>query len=230
MKITLTIITLFFSINFMVGQNSIVSSKQLSQQEINSIFTDSLKNKLQIEYSIYRVYKYNDKEGKHFIIMTQNKINCKEKRDCHDSIRAYCFSFKNEVFNLKWTFKDFILPNSYEYSISHWTKYFQIDDYNKDGIADPIIIYGTFGMNETYDGRIKILIYYKNNKKAIRHQNGVLDYERNTQVDKEFYELPIVIQNQVKVIMENIIKNNHGIFPYNWKNDMKNKKLKFDEN
>lgn len=230
-KMNRILIVLFFIIyNFSFGQESNVTSKQLSEQEIDSVFTDSLKMKLQIKFPIYRIYKYNDKEGKHFIVMTENNIDCKEKKECYDSIRAYCFSLNNQFFILKWSFKDYILPNSYEYSISHWTKYFQIEDYDNDGIADPIMIYGTLGMNGTDDGRIKMLVYYKNNKKAIRHQNGVLDDERNTQVDKEFYELPIEIQNRVKVIMETINLNNHGIFPYGWEKAMKNEKLRFDEN
>lgn len=230
MNRTLITCLLLILSNFVFGQSSVVSSKQLSEQDIDSIFTESLKNKLQIEYAIFRIYEYNDRNGKHFIVMTENTTDCKEKDKCFDSIKTYCYSYKNDIFNLKWTLKDFILPNSYEYSISHWTKYFKIDDYDKDGIADPIIIYGTLGMNETDDGRIKILIYYKNKKIAIRHKNGIHDNERNTKVDKQFYGLPIEIQNRVKVIMESINENGHGIFPYDWQKAMENKKTWFDEN
>lgn len=226
-----TLIILFLLIyNFTFGQNSNVTSKQLTEQKIDSIFTVNIKDELQLKDSIYRVYEYNDKTGKHFIVMTENTTECNEQKECFDSIKAYCYSYKNDTFKLKWTFNDFILPDSYEYSISHWTKYFKIDDYDKDGIADPIVVYGTLGMNETSDGRIKILIYYKNKKRTIKHQNGIHDNERNTEVDQQFYDLPIEIQNRVKVLMDDINKNGHGIFPHGWQKAMENNKLRFDEN
>lgn len=225
------ILILFFILiyNFTFGQNSNLTSKQLSEQEIDSIFTVNIKDELQLEYSIHRVYQYNDKAGMHFIVMTKNPTECAEQEVCSDAIKTYCYTYKNDDFKLKWQFNDFILPTSDEYSISYWTKYFKIDDYDNDGFADPIIVYGTFGPNDFDDGRIKILIYYKNKKIAIRHQDAIHDDERQTQIDKEFYQLPIEIKSRVKTIIENINENDHGIFPSGWQKAMKNKKLKFDE-
>ena len=82
MKITLAIFTTLFLSSIVFGQDSKVSSRQLKQQEIDSIFTDSLKTKLQIEYSIYRIYQYRDKSGEHFIVMTENEFECDEKEKC----------------------------------------------------------------------------------------------------------------------------------------------------
>jgi len=234
MKITLAIFTTLFLSIIAFGQDTKVSRKQFNQQEIDSIFTDSLKTKLQIEYPIYRIYQYNDKSGLHFIVMTKNEFECDEQEKCFNTIKAYCYINEDGLYNLEWNLTDFILPKgnevSEEYSISFWTKYFELNDYDKDGYIDPIIIYGTFGMNGTSDGRVIILVYHNGNKSIIRHQNGTLDFERNTQVDKEYYELPNGIQNRVRIIMDSITENNHGIFPNGWRNAMKNKKLKFDEN
>jgi hypothetical protein len=178
--------------------------------------------------------EFNDKVGKHYLVLTEHKIECKERKECYDKLEAFCFLFENDEFNLEWSLKDFILSEgnevSEEYSISFWTKYFELDDYDKDGLIDPIMVYGTVGMNGNMDGRIKILIYQNGQKCGVRHQNGVLDHDRNTKVDADYYDLPIVIQDRVKEIMENITENNHGIFSYGWEKAMENKELKFDEN
>lgn len=46
-----------------------------------------------------------------------------------------------------------------EASIWFWTNYSGFADLDKDGLIDPILIYGTSGMNNTDDGRVKILTY-----------------------------------------------------------------------
>ena len=74
------------------------------------------------------------------------------------------------------------------------------------------------------------MIYYKNNKYGIRHQNGTLDFQRNTQVDADFYKLPIQIQKHVKEVMEKMTENRHAILPYGYKENMDAKKTYFDEN
>lgn len=84
-------------------------------------------------------------------------------------------------------------------------------------------------MNGASDGRIKIIILQNNQKIAIRHQNGVLDGERYTQVDAAFYELPKAIQQQVVKQMNAIMENDSGIFPSGWQEQMKAKKLRLAE-
>ena len=96
-------------------------------------------------------------------------------------------------------------------------------------MADPIIVYGTTAVNGYGDGRIKIIIYYKGQKVAIRHQNGTLDFERETSVDKAFYALPVLLQTAVKQKMELMIKNKQAIFPAGWQLAMKNKKTTINE-
>lgn len=234
MRKTILIFLLITLVHFGYGQNSEISRSQLTEQEIDSIFTDSLKTSLKIDFSIHRIYKYDDKGGTHFLIMTKNEIECDDGQECYDSIKAFCFSFKDDRFIQEWKLTDFILPKgnqvSKEYSINFWTKYFELNDYDNDGSIDPIMVYGTYGMNGTDDGRIKILVYHNGKKRAIRHQNGTLDFERNTKVDELYYELPIGIKKRVSQIMANITENEHGIFPSGWQTAMENKKLNFDEN
>ena len=219
------------------GQQATVSSRLLPDEEVEAMFTEALLVKLSIDYAIYRVYEYQDKGGEHFIIMTEDATNCAEEidfKECFRTIKAYCFDKKGENWTLNWTMNDFILPNgndvSVEYSIWFWTKYFKLDDFDKDGYIDPIMVYGTAGRNSMSDGRIKILVYYHGKKRGVRHQNSTMDGERHTKVDAEFYALPSGIQKRVQEIMNHIDANGHGIFPYGWESAMQKKKLSFDEN
>ncbi|WP_258101693.1 M949_RS01915 family surface polysaccharide biosynthesis protein [Marinoscillum pacificum] len=217
--------------NSLIGQPS---SRQFDTSEIEQLVTEDLKAKLNINYSIYRAYEYQDKLGTHYLILTENQDANGLKPDYNDSIKAFCLSRNGSDLQLDWQLRDFIFAesetNPIEYSIWFWTKYLSLTDLDNDGIIDPVIIYGTSGMNGTDDGRIKILTYYKGEKRAIRHQNGVHDSERNTQVDKLFYQLPNSARTAVIEIMQRITSDQNGIFPYGWEANMKLGKLHFDEN
>ena len=233
MKRTLLIL-LFLCSNISFTQNKSVYSKKLSAQEVNTIFSGALKKNLKIEYAINKVYEFNDNLGKHYLVLTVKETKCgNEYVNCNKAIKAYCIDYKNNNYNLKWNLNDFILPNgnevSEEFSISFWTKFLNLSDVDANGIIDPIIVYGTKGLNGFGDGRVKIVVYNNGKKFVIRHQNGISDYDRITKVDAGFYQLPSKIQRRVKEIIENLIKDKNVIFPYNWQNDMKEKELVIDE-
>ena len=235
---TLLILLLFFATTEVFGQTKVASSEILSQQASSSLFTDSLNKQLGITYPIRRVYKCVDKSGQFFIVLTEsNDTITIDKDTLNHNIKAFNLHLDKNRLLKKWEINDFIthlanyldVNDAMETSIWFWTKYSEFADIDNDSLIDPIIIYGTGGMNNTDDGRIKILIYYKGKKVAIRHQNGVLDFERNTQVDKEFYSLPLKLQAHVKLIMKKMTDDGNAIFPYGWQDDMSKHKLKFDE-
>lgn len=122
-----------------------------------------------------------------------------------------------------------IKNDAHENNIWFWTKYCDFKDYDNDSLVDLIIVYGTSAMNGYDDGRIKFIIFYKGTKVAIRHQNGVLDFERETQVDKSFYDLPKSLKTSIMQKMELMEKNQHAIFPHGWQTAMRNKKTFFSE-
>lgn len=195
------------------------SNRILEQNEVDSIINTDVKNEFGIDFPIFRCYEYKDDLGKHYLVLTErlSKNN--------DSIKGFNFSITNSQLHLDWTMKDFIIKNDNDESmIWFWTKYFSIDDLDKDGSADIIMVYGSKGMNGYDDGRIKILTYYKGIKSGIRHQNGVSDYGRKTKVDEETYDLPKQIQDRQQQIIEEIESQNHGLYPSSWKEDFQAKK------
>lgn len=233
-KLTVNLLMIFISFQ-VFGQNKSVSSEILSQTATTKIFTDSLIKQLNITYPIRRVYKCIDISGQFFIVLTESNDTVTADNDTLNyNIKAYNIADTKNGLIKKWEIKDFKIKqtnnNWWETSIWFWTKYSEFQDLDSDNFIDPILVYGTEGANGTDDGRIKIITYYKGEKIAIRHQNGVLDNDRNTQVDKEFYSLPIKIQDKVKEIIQKMIDNGHAIFPYGWQEAMNRKEIKFDEN
>lgn len=212
-----------------------VQGQILTPQQTAEFFTPDLNKQLGITYPIRRVYNCTDKSGQFFIVLTEsNDLTATRKDTLHHNIRMFRFDQNKNKLLKSGEMYDHIGKNldgsGMENSIWFWTKYCGFTDVDHDGWIDPIIVYGTSGPNHTDDGRIRILIYYKNQKYAIRHQNGTLDFERNTRIDKSFYSLPLSLQKHVKQLMQTMTDNGHAIFPYNWQTAMKNRKLYFDEN
>lgn len=195
----------------------------LEQNEIEALFSSEVKSKLGIEYPIYKVYEYTDNTGENLIVLTEKPINNKAV----SQIKLLAFERKNGELIQKWELKDGI--NNVEKNMNFWTKHCVFKDIDGDGTVEPIIVFGSFGENDIDDGRVKILVYYNNQKYVIRHQNGVLDYDRVTQVDQSFYNLPNSIQSEVKNIIQTIIDNNQAIFPNDWKDKMNKKQTKISE-
>ncbi len=203
------------------------ASQTLSGSTVANVFKPSVLKRFNIKLDIYKSYTYRDRLGKHYVVLCEDNL---EDQNAVTKIKAYGFILKNKQLSLEWQMRDFYNPKLEESSISFWTRYMFLEDLDEDGVVEPIITYGTLGPNYYDDGRIKFLIYYKNKKVAIRHQNSTLDFMRNTQVDGAYYKLAVPIQKKVHAIMMDMTKNSHAIFPYGWQNAMKHHKKYFDEN
>lgn len=221
----------------------VCESRELSTNEIDSILTPTVRQNLGINYPIWKAYHCKDASGQFLIVLTESRDGGTEGVETlNTAIKAYKLLLNSNGMSKEWEMKDFLATKELrsargekrqekEKNIWFWTKFCLFADVDKDGLIEPVIIYGTWGsMNYFDDGRVKILVYYKGKKHAIRHQNGVLDFERNTTVDASFYTLPKPILEKVQEIMEDIAKNNNAIFPYGWQAAMKKKEDYFDEN
>jgi len=211
------------------AQQPLVTTDTLTSVQVTELFPGTVRKSFNINFPIYRVYRYSDKSGQYYCVLTESRDVITADNDT--------FNYKIKAINLKvnkgsltkvWEFSDNIVKNvNDELTIWFWTKYTDFKDFDNDNLIDPIVIYGT--SNGFRDGRIKFFIYYKGRKIAIRHQNASLDFVRETQVDKGFYDLPQSIQAAIKQKMELMTENEHAIFPAGWETDMKNKKTFFSE-
>ncbi len=226
------IVFLFFGIliSKAIAQTVTTSSSKLTKADTDSIFTSAFKKKNLINFPIFRAYTYTDKSGTYYVALTESADTIdKDKQTVNYIIKAFNFKVDKNMALKKWEINDFKLPDvkgvEKEGSIWFYTKYCTFNDINGDGLIDPIIVYGTFGPNGYEDGRAKILLYFKGQKIAIRHQNSTIDAMRKTQIDVTFYALPEKVQMHIKELTEKMVADKHAIFPAGYAEKMGKKAI-----
>lgn len=173
---------------------------------------------------IRMAYNYSDNTGKYYFVLAESIDSIADKNDTlHYTIKGICLQSEDNGIVKKWELNDHRIND--ESSIWFWTKFCECRDIDGDGIVEPIIVYGSAGMNGTGDGRIKILIYYKGQKTAIRHQNSEMDLGRFTDIDATFYTLPLLLQQHIKDLMKTLDDKNFAIFAPDYEVKMKKKAL-----
>ncbi|MFH0894400.1 MAG: hypothetical protein V2A54_08180 [Bacteroidota bacterium] len=232
-KLIITFVILF-SVAVLQAQENMGKAWLLSPGARDSLLTPDVKARLGIRFPVFKAYTYTDKSGEYCVVLTERSYKPREKEtDFNDTIQAFCFTKKGADLSPYWSLRDFILKGgdnrSEETSIWFFSKFMLFDDLDNDGKVDPVVVYGTTADNGSDDGRIRILVYYKGQKRAIRHQNSPYDGGRYTKVDAEYYDLPQSIQTRVLKVMEDLYEADRAIFPAGYKEKMKLKKTSFDE-
>lgn len=201
---------------------NISAISSFSQNQLSAQLNEETKKQLGIHYPIQYTHEYTDRIGTHLLILTAQP----RADTTHGNLKAICMQNKAGKWVKEWEANDLIMGE--EQSIFYRNGLIRVQDLDKDGLIEPLLVYGTVGENGADDGRLKIIIYYKGVKSAIRHQNGVLDFERNTQIDQSFYSLPSTIQKSVQYTMAQAEKLNFAIFPSNWQKAMSKKAIKIN--
>ena len=197
----------------------------MPDKEVAQIFTVAVKSQFNIQYPIFRVYKYIDKAGQFYTVLTESRDSIGSNKDTISfNVKAITLKNENGKLSKVWELSDAIdKAKKGEQAIWFWSKYIDFKDLDKDALTEAIIVYGTEGVNHFEDGRIGIAIFYKAQKIMVRQQNGTLDFERKLQVEKTFYTLPQSIQNAVIEKMKALAKKWQAIFPVGWEEAMKKK-------
>lgn len=193
--------------SFLQAQEIKPASELLTTTQVRSIFTDSVKRAFNINFPIIRVYKYVDRSGQYFCVLTETMDSIGKNEEggydtLHHSIRAINLKTDGKGWAKVWELNDFILkPEQYqipELSIWFWTRFFDFQDFDNDGLIEPILVYGTRSKVGFDEARVKIIIYYKGHKVAVRHQDSVEDDGRWTEFDKSYQGLPQKLRDCIK--------------------------------
>lgn len=204
--------------------NVAINSKTLTPKEVAELFNEHSPTKQTLKFPIYKVFQFNDSTGAQYAVLSEKPDSTNKTEEIiNEKIQALCFKKGLNELEKIWEINDFAFKKSTkktEKSIWFWTKYCSFEDIDKDGKIEPVIVYGTSGINGISDGRIKIIVVYKDIKYVIRHQNGVLDFERRTEIDQAFYSLPKQLIVFVKELLKRIVNDKNAIISNGWENAM----------
>ena len=200
---------LLFSFLSLQAQPDSSGATLLTDKQVQTLFPQETLKEIGVTFPIRKVYAFQDKLGKQYLIISENNSN----PDKATSIKAFNVLLKEGTPpQVLWTITDAI--NDTEQAMWFYTRYISLTDLNNDGYIDPIVLYGTESQyGEPYEeNRVKFIIYYLGKKTAIRHQNSSLDDGRHTQIDRSYYKLPLALKKKIRSIVATLEEREHALF------------------
>jgi hypothetical protein len=211
-----------------------IKSKLLSHQEHAEVIDKSIIQEFNINIQIYLVYEIRYQGIVDYLVLCESRdqVIQKTKDTINKQLKAVLLRRGSSGIEQKvWEINDLITSGSTEEkSIVFLTKFMDFQDFDLDGYVDYTLIYASRAMNDFMDGRLKIAMLQADGSKVfIRHQNAVLDHDRQTQIDKSFYTLDRTWQSAIRKRMLLLEKEGRAIFPDNWQTAMKANKTIINE-
>lgn len=200
---------LLFSFLSLQAQPDSSGATLLTDKQVQTLFPHEILKEIGVTFPIRKVYAFQDKLGKQYLIISENNTN----PDKATSIKAFNVLLKEDTPpQVLWTITDAI--DDTEQAMWFYTRYISLTDLNNDGYIDPIVLYGTESQyGEPYEeNRVKFIIYYLGKKTAIRHQNSSLDDGRHTQIDRSYYKLPLALKKKIRSIVATLEEREHALF------------------
>ncbi|HEX3078845.1 MAG TPA: hypothetical protein VHQ04_00215, partial [Puia sp.] len=146
-----------------------------------------------ISMSIFKAYEYKDIGGVYDLFFYENQNMISDEDTLNTKIQAVCYLNDHGHYIEKWKIIDRLdesaeYPEDRELNIWFWSKYNSNSDIDKDGLMEPIVIYGT----KTIEGysRINIIIFYKGEKYSIKAHECDLDQCRTLKKSTQYGKLP----------------------------------------
>ena len=200
---------LLFSFLSLQAQPDSSGATLLTDKQVQTLFPQETLKEIGVTFPIRKVYAFQDKLGKQYLIISENNSN----PDKATSIKAFNVLLKEKNLpQVFWTITDAI--DDTEQAMWFYTRYISLTDLNNDGYIDPIVLYGTQSESEepNRENRVKFIIYYLGKKTAIRHQNSSLDDGRHTQIDRSYYKLPLALKKKIRSIVATLEERGHALF------------------
>lgn len=146
---------------------------------------------------------YRDNSGDYVVYLTGSADSRYDGKTLSSKIGAYLFKINaGPTLEAKGTVSDGALEEMA--SLQWWTKLTELTDIDGDGLVDPILVYRLYDVGDNgeiltdpYEGRLKIIVFHRGAKAAIRAITGVLDDQRSTTASAPYFKLPPVLQTHL---------------------------------
>jgi hypothetical protein len=230
MRMFLATLIIIIACGNLCAQKSRINSEILSPADIEKYLGEDFSRTFLKGYSIQRAYRYEDASGMYYLALGESRDEITKDDTLNHNITAVAMKQAQSGVAKMWAMNDFInshdLQSGGETSIWYWTKFCELKDLDGDEKIDPLLVYGTAGLNGYDDGRVKVILYYGQAQKiAIRCQNSTMDEGRNINVDAAFYTLPSSVQQHIRKLMKVLEDKGFIIYPPDYEKSMDKKKL-----
>lgn len=179
-----------------------------------------------VSLPVFAHFCYRDKSGDYVVYLSESGDRRFDGETLSSKIGAYLFKINaGPTLTARGTVSD-SAPGELA-GVQWWTKLTELDDIDGDGLVDPILVYrfhdiGDDGkvLSDPYDGRLKIIVFHRDAKAAIRAITGNLDLQRSTTASAPYFKLPAVLQTHLVRKMNTMydkhqfgFDNSHGFKP-----------------
>ena len=149
-----------------------------------------------VELPVFRRYCYADKSGSYALVLAEKQDLPFAGETLSSVIQATLFKVGSDnLLTRQWSIRDFAGKD--DAGISFRSKLFEFSDLDADGLIEPILVYRFFAPggkddfdSDDFSGGIKIIAFHQGRKVAIHAITGVLDGQRSTRANADFFALP----------------------------------------
>lgn len=187
------------------------SKNTLAQVEVSNLDSSKLPKSINYEGNLIKAVKWKDKMGINIVLLTEtHKIKTPNSydEDAKDAaLFAYHFIARNDSIVKSWRVYDFVKNCSADIFLNFIKGAFSITDLNEDGYAEVWMMYKNSCRSDVSPISMKIIMYEKNKKFALRGSTTVkvneTDFEGGDyEFDKAFNKAPTSFKNYAKHLWE----------------------------
>lgn len=166
-----------FLILYLIISNTVSAQKNIS---LKTPDLTKLPKGIQYEGAVKKAVRWDDKDGDHIVILSETGIyvnnKFKHENEGGDAeLFAYHFIVQHDSAVQAWRIYDFIADCPVDIEASFIENSFKVTDLNNDGISEIWVMYKTVCHGDVSPSDMKIIMYQRTQKFAIRGQNKVFD-------------------------------------------------------
>jgi hypothetical protein len=142
---------------------------------------------------------YSDSSGDYVVYLTESRDRRYDGEALSSKIGAYLFKINaGPTLALKGTVSDGASDGMA--GVQWWPKLTELKDIDGDGLADPVLVYRFYAkengklLRDPFEGGLKMIVFHRDVKAAIRAITGNLDLQRSTTASATYFKLPSVLQ------------------------------------